>query len=73
MAKQVTLKERQKLCDISKWLESKEKGDMSGKMDYCEYCSQNFMYTCRKTQAQREADSLCAKAYNKMQKANKKA
>lgn len=70
----LTLKQRQQKLDLQKWVESKDKGeDMGGKMDYCEFCSQNFIYTCMATQEERESKCLCAKAYNKMQKANKNA
>ena len=64
------LKERQKLCDLQKWCESKkENHDKSGDMDYCAYCPQQFLGFCKKTHEERVADSLCARAYNKMEKA----
>ena len=80
MAKFISNKNRQKLLDLEKWVESKKQGfDMSGCMLYCEKCefadhshpTENGK--CYATQEQRETDSLCAKAYNKMQKTNKKA
>ena len=72
------LNETQKRLDKKKWLESEKQGyDMSGCMLYCEKCqfadhsNKTESGNCYATQDQRETDSLCAKAYNKMQKANK--
>jgi wobble nucleotide-excising tRNase len=60
MAK-LTLKQRQQKLDIQKWVESKRNGkDMCGEYDFCQFCDKSVQYPC-------------AKAYNKMQKANKKA
>lgn len=78
MAKQITLKNRQKLLDLEKWVESKKQGfDMSGCMLYCEFCDKadhshpTEHGNCYVAQEQRVANSLCARAYNKMQKAKK--
>ena len=68
----LTLKQRQQKLDEGKWLESEKQGvDVSGIMVICDYCTACTNNTCTATQDQRETDSLCAKAYNKMQKANK--
>lgn len=64
----MTNKERQVKLDQKKWRISQvcEK-DMSGKMDYCYYCSfQSKIKTCTNLQADRESLYSCAVAYNKM-------
>ena len=69
----MTNKARQKSLDKKKWLESQEQGyDMSGCMLYCEKCeyanhSTDYGY-CKASQEQRVADSLCAKAWNRIQR-----
>lgn len=65
----MTNKERQKLLDKKKWSESaKQSADLSGKMDYCKRCDMCEATGCRATQALREGESLCAKAYNRMKR-----
>lgn len=78
MAKFISNKERQRQLDEEKWLESEKQGfDMGGCMLYCQYCDKadhrhkTELGKCYATQDQRVADCLCAKAYNKMQKADK--
>lgn len=74
MAKFISNKERQRQLDEAKWLESEKNGvDMSGIMVICDYCTACTVNTCTATQEERESQCLCAKAYNKRQKANKKA
>lgn len=64
-----TNKNRQMLCDLSKWLESKKEGyDKSGSMDYCEYCPYQKSFNCEVEHEERVANSFCAKAYNRMKK-----
>lgn len=65
----MTNKERQKLLDKKKWSESaKHCADLSGKMDYCATCDMREETGCRATQALRESESKCAKAYNRMRR-----
>lgn len=65
-------KDRQKSLDKKKWLESEKQGvDVSGIMVICDYCTACTVNTCTATQEERESQCLCAKAYNKRQKANK--
>lgn len=65
MGKYISLKNRQKLCDISKWLESERQGkDVSGTMEICKYCSASQANTCTATHQERVDNNLCAKAYN---------
>ena len=60
MAK-LTLKQRQQKLDLQKWVDSKRNGkDMCGEYPYCSACNKSVEFPC-------------AKAYNKMQKANKNA
>jgi hypothetical protein len=55
----LTLKQRQQILDLQKWVDSKHNGkDMCGEYDFCKFCDKSVQYPC-------------AKAYNKMQKANK--
>ena len=55
----LTLKQRQQKLDIQKWVDSKRNGkDMCGEYDFCQFCDKSVQYPC-------------AKAYSKMQKANK--
>ena len=69
----LTNKDRQKELDFIKWNISQiEKKDMSGKMEYCEFCSyRNGLEECLMSQEKREQETLCAKAFNK-KNANKK-
>lgn len=66
----MTNTERQRSLDKKKWVESEKSGiDKSGIMiycSYCEYCSSGFK--CKATQQEREARSLCAKAYNRLKR-----
>ena len=66
---------RQASLDKKKWLESQEQGfDMSGCMLYCEKCeyADHSHPTedgkCTATQERREAECLCAKAFNRMKR-----
>lgn len=75
MGKIISNKNRQKLCDLEKWFESKKQGhDMSGCMPYCEHCEKadhshpTELGKCYATQEERVANSFCAKAYNLMKK-----
>jgi hypothetical protein len=64
--------ERQKSLDKQKWLISKQYGeDLSGKMIYCLKCEKNC-YKCIATQKEREEQTLCAKAYNRMKRQKSK-
>lgn len=62
-----TIADMQKSCDKSKYLESiKEGRDMAGAMDYCLYCKHSTdEYTCDIEHAERVADNLCGRAYNR--------
>lgn len=56
----------QQRLDILKWLNSEDCGyDLSGKMNYCDFCSNQTEYGCAMSQIEREKNSSCAKAYNK--------
>ena len=66
-------KERQRQLDEQKWYVSEANGEsQSGKMDWCFYCDKQFKECCVETQEEREKKSLCAKAYNRMVRANAK-
>lgn len=62
-----TNKELQVRLDKRKWKMSFENlTDMSGKMDYCDYCTHQAYdrdFRCEVSQVEKEAKSLCAKAY----------
>ena len=75
----MTNKDRQASLDKKKWLQSQEVGvDMSGRMPYCPYCKYQdsdistyhrcIILYCNATQEELECNSLCAKAYNRMQR-----
>lgn len=68
----LTNKEKQKELDFTKWnLSQIEHRDMSGEMNYCQYCDyRNEHCFCTASQEEREADSLCAKAFNKGRRYN---
>lgn len=69
----MTNKARQKSLDKDKWLESEKQGkDLSGVMKYCPYCKKRNKVPCDIPQQEREKDCLCAQAYNKFDKANRK-
>lgn len=62
----MTNPKRQKALDKAKWLQSEqEHADLSGKQGYCSACPMAVNQTCTATQAEREKESLCAKAYNR--------
>lgn len=63
-------KERQEKLDNSKWLRSEiMRFDLSGMMDYCFHCkNQDDNCCCQATQDERESESLCATAYNRMKR-----
>ena len=68
----MTNKERQKSLDKKKWLLSERVNiDASGTMDYCSYCNKidRSYFGCEATQEERESQCLCAKAYNRMERA----
>ena len=64
---------RQKSLDKKKYLTSQQyKQDLSGNMIYCTKCEYaNCTHTCRATQKEREAGSLCAKAFNRLKRVSK--
>lgn len=65
----MTNKERQFRLDEKKWIASEQAGeDMSGKMDYCQNCGKQTAYGCAISQEEREAQSECAVAYNRMRR-----
>ncbi len=58
--------QRQKKLDEQKYLESERlHTDLSGNMDYCDFCDQQANFKCRATQLDREMNCLCSKAYNR--------
>lgn len=72
-----TNKDTQMTLDTKKWNESfKENRDLSGEMEYCLYCPQMKVigdnYSCKISHEERFEKSVCAKAYNKMKKEEKK-
>lgn len=68
MAKKTNL-QVQKELDEEKWVDSeKAKTDLSGAMDYCDYCSKQYIGGCSAIQLDRVMDCLCAKAYNRSRK-----
>lgn len=66
----MTNKERQARLDRRKWdVGLSWEQDPSGAMVYCYYCDRQVGFTkCGATQQEREAQCLCAKAYNKMRR-----
>ncbi len=70
----MTNKERQKRLDITKYLDSKESGeDLSGSMAYCMYCEcKEDGCKCLASQDEREALNMCAIAYNRMIRGQRK-
>ena len=62
---------RQQQLDEKKYLTSQNyKRDLSGSMPYCLKCDKiTYNHTCRATQQERESQCLCAKAFNKGQRA----
>lgn len=69
----MTNKERQHSLDKKKWIASESVGfDMSGAMDYCAVCESNERMTCVAPQDEREKNTLCATAYNRLIRAKAK-
>lgn len=72
--------ERQRSLDKKKWYASEKNGlDMGGKMNYCKYCSYTAIDTeyigkdrCIISQEEKENRCICATAYNRMIRYNKK-
>lgn len=67
----MTNKERQKKLDKKKWLASEKNGeDLSGKMPYCEYCHNRYLFEerCGIDQTERYHTGACATAYNRMKR-----
>lgn len=65
----MTNKERQRSLDKKKYIRSfNDNKDYTGEMFYCEACEFKSGIVCTTSQAQREAGSLCAKAYNRLQR-----
>ena len=64
----------QRKCDMVKWERGFLNGqDNSGKMPWCDYCDKQQMETyCSEEHKTRVEGNLCAKAYNKMRKAESK-
>ena len=64
----MTNAERQKRLDEEKYYASqKHREDKSGKMPYCSKCEHlSYRNTCYVKQQEREAQCLCAKAYNRL-------
>lgn len=62
----ITNKDKQQELDAIKWnLSQIEQKDLSGKMEYCGYCSYNKDGICQAEQKTRVEKSLCARAFNK--------
>lgn len=63
----ISNKAKQQELDRMKWnLSQIEQKDLSGKMDYCNYCPQQFDgCVCNIGQHVREQECLCAKAFNR--------
>lgn len=70
----MNIRKRQIWCDKKKWfLSEKVNKDMSGDMDYCNYCKeQTQKKTCMLNADFRIKEYTCGKAYNKMTKREKK-
>lgn len=59
-------KQRQKQLDREKYTASEQaQTDLSGKMPYCNFCTNEKWDGCEYTQEQREQGCICAKAYNR--------
>lgn len=69
----MTNRQRQKDIDKQKWEDGVRFGyDPSGLLAMCNYCPKQYhICKCSATQEEREAQCLCAKAYNKMRRACK--
>lgn len=64
--------EQQEFVDRIKWTTSIANGrDMSGNMNYCNYCKYAKDGSCTIEQNKRVEISACAKAFNQMKKGNK--
>lgn len=75
----MTNKERQESLDKKKWLESEKYGiDMSGAMRWCDYCGNQYRnpvkhgFACTASHENRVEYCMCAKAYNRMKKGEKR-
>jgi hypothetical protein len=62
--------ENQKKRNNEKWLKSElYKQDLSGQMPWCTKCKhQTCTHSCNADQAKRDAETLCAKAYNRLKR-----
>ena len=59
---------KQKELDFAKWLESEYRNtDLSGLMPYCMFCEHCKEHFCTKDSEARVSETLCNKAYVKMQ------
>ena len=61
--------QRQKKLNEEKWLVSEaKKEDQSGKMDWCQYCDNKYLFEdkCGLSQVDIEMNCVCARAYNRM-------
>ena len=67
-------KKSQKICDEKKWFLNEKVGkDMSGDMDFCDYCEeQKSDKSCMLNSQFRANEKTCGKAYNKMIKKEKR-
>lgn len=62
----MTNKQRQILLDREKYTASEQaQADLSGRMPYCDYYTNENPSGCEYTQAEREQGCICAKAYNR--------
>lgn len=67
----MTNKQRQKSLDKRKWIASETlQRDLSGFMFWCETCQ--HYGNCTIPQAERERNTICATAYNRMQRRGKR-
>lgn len=59
-------KQRQTQLDREKYEASEQaQTDLSGRMPYCNFCTNENPNGCEYTQAEREQGCICAKAYNR--------
>ena len=62
----MTNRDLQEKLDKKTWEESaREFCDLSGAMEYCDFCKAQNGQLCGASQSERESFALCAKAYNK--------
>ena len=70
----MTNAQKQKWLDTRKWLRSeKEHYDLSGELDYCNFCKMKAGKLCTASQSNRVENQLCAKAHNLMYEEKKDA